>query len=78
MDGLEGRKGVYIIAATNRPDIIDRAILRPGRFDKLVYVQLPDSSERCEILRTVSRKIPLHDDVDFNFIAQDHRCQRFR
>lgn len=77
MDGLEGRNSVYIIAATNRPDIIDRAILRPGRFDKLLYVRLPNPKERLDILKTLSKKIPLSDDVDLEAIAYSSQCERF-
>ncbi|KAJ2793244.1 Ribosome biogenesis ATPase rix7, partial [Coemansia guatemalensis] len=63
IDGMEARKGVYVIAATNRPDIIDPAMLRPGRLDKLLYVELPTSAERADILRTLSKKTPLAADV---------------
>ena len=77
MDGLEGRKNVYIIAATNRPDIIDRAIMRPGRLDKLVHVRLPDSKERSEILKTLTSKVPLHESVDLLTIAESDKCERF-
>ena len=59
LDGLSSRKDVYVIAATNRPDMIDPAMCRPGRLDKLLYVDLPNSSERGEILRTMARKMPL-------------------
>ncbi|KDQ59108.1 hypothetical protein JAAARDRAFT_33836 [Jaapia argillacea MUCL 33604] len=58
LDGLDSRKGVYVIAATNRPDMIDPAMCRPGRLDKLLYVDLPSPDERVEIFRTVSRKVP--------------------
>lgn len=54
MDGLEDRKGVFVIAATNRPDIIDPAMLRPGRLDKLLYVPLPTKEDRLQILKTVT------------------------
>ncbi|KAL0483477.1 ribosome biogenesis ATPase [Acrasis kona] len=64
MDGVEGRRNVYVIAATNRPDIIDPAMLRPGRLDKLLYVPLPNESERSSILVTSARKTPLDVDVD--------------
>ncbi|KAI3634765.1 hypothetical protein MIR68_007146 [Amoeboaphelidium protococcarum] len=77
MDGLEERKDVYIIAASNRPDILDRAILRPGRFDKLLYVGLPSVDERADILRTLSKSIPFHDDVDLKAIAAMKECDRF-
>jgi len=64
LDGLDARKAVYVIAATNRPDMIDPAMVRPGRLDKLLYVDLPSSSERIEILRTIVRKVPLGGDTD--------------
>ena len=59
LDGLDSRKGVYVIAATNRPDIIDPAMVRPGRLDKLLYVDLPGPDERAEIVTTMTRKLPL-------------------
>ncbi|KIM39323.1 hypothetical protein M413DRAFT_12268 [Hebeloma cylindrosporum] len=59
LDGLDARKSVYVIAATNRPDMIDPAMVRPGRLDKLLYVDLPMPSEISEILRTLMRKVPL-------------------
>nr|CAG8609416.1 13386_t:CDS:10 [Entrophospora candida] len=77
LDGLENRKQVYVIAATNRPDIIDPAMIRPGRLDKLLYVELPTSSERYEILKTLTKKTPLDDDVSLLEIANDARCNNF-
>ncbi|KZP22622.1 AAA-domain-containing protein [Athelia psychrophila] len=59
LDGLDARKSVYVIAATNRPDMIDPAMVRPGRLDKLLYVDLPAAGERVEIVRTMVRKVPL-------------------
>ena len=59
LDGLDTRKAVYVIAATNRPDMIDPAMVRPGRLDKLLYVDLPQPEERSEIVRTMTRKVPL-------------------
>jgi ribosome biogenesis ATPase len=59
MDGIEVRRDVFVIGATNRPDMIDPAILRPGRLDKLVFVPLPAAKDRADILTTVSRKTPL-------------------
>lgn len=59
LDGLDARKSVYVIAATNRPDMIDPAMCRPGRLDKLLYVDLPSANERVEIVRTLTRKVPL-------------------
>ena len=69
MDGIEVRRDVFVIGATNRPDMIDPAILRPGRLDKLVYVPLPATEDRADILATVSRRTPLADDVDLAAIA---------
>ncbi|KAJ2693069.1 Ribosome biogenesis ATPase rix7, partial [Coemansia sp. RSA 1285] len=77
IDGMESRKRVYVIAATNRPDIIDPAMLRPGRLDKLLYIELPTPSERADILSTLSKKTPLGDDVDLGSIASDERCTGF-
>ncbi|KAJ2397576.1 Ribosome biogenesis ATPase rix7 [Coemansia sp. RSA 2559] len=77
IDGMESRKRVYIIAATNRPDIIDPAMLRPGRLDKLLYIELPTPLERADILRTLSKNTPLSDDVDLAEIAGDERCTGF-
>ncbi|KAI0714382.1 ribosome biogenesis ATPase RIX7 [Cerioporus squamosus] len=59
LDGLDARKSVYVIAATNRPDMIDPAMCRPGRLDKLLYVDLPSAEERAEIVRKMTRKVPL-------------------
>ena len=59
LDGLDARKSVYVIAATNRPDMIDPAMCRPGRLDKLLYVDLPSTHERAEIVRKMTRKVPL-------------------
>ncbi|PLJ77267.1 MAG: AAA family ATPase, partial [Thermofilum sp. NZ13] len=64
MDGLERLEGVVVIAATNRPDIIDPALLRPGRFDRLVYVPPPDEKARLEIFKVHTRRMPLAEDVD--------------
>jgi ribosome biogenesis ATPase len=62
LDGLSSRKDVYVIAATNRPDMIDPAMCRPGRLDKLLYVDLPNDDERAEIAKTLLRGVPLDDD----------------
>ncbi len=70
MDGLEDRKQIFIIAATNRPDIIDPAMLRPGRLDKLHYVSLPEASDRFSILKAVTRNLPFEKDIDFKKIAE--------
>ncbi|KAJ6596768.1 ribosome biogenesis ATPase RIX7 [Mycena sp. CBHHK59/15] len=61
LDGLDARKSVYVLAATNRPDMIDPAMVRPGRLDKLLYVDLPGGRERAEIVRTLVRGVPLGD-----------------
>ncbi|KAJ2779022.1 Ribosome biogenesis ATPase rix7 [Coemansia javaensis] len=74
IDGMEARKKVYVIAATNRPDIIDPAMLRPGRLDRLLYVELPTPPERAEILRTLTKRTPLAADVDLAAVAADSRC----
>jgi ribosome biogenesis ATPase len=55
MDGVQERQGVYLLAASNRPDIIDPAVLRPGRFDKILFVGLPTASDRIEILRAITK-----------------------
>ncbi|RLG94019.1 AAA family ATPase [Candidatus Bathyarchaeota archaeon] len=70
LDGLEELRAVVVIAATNRPDIIDPALLRPGRFDKLLYVPPPDLEARKEILRIHTRNKPLAEDVDLDEIAE--------
>jgi cell division protease FtsH len=70
MDGFESNEGVILIAATNRPDVLDPALLRPGRFDRRVVVPRPDVRGREEILRVHSRKIPLNDDVDLSILAR--------
>ena len=70
MDGFESNDGVILIASTNRPDVLDPALLRPGRFDRRVVVQRPDVKGREGILSVHTRKIPLGDDVDINVIAR--------
>jgi cell division protease FtsH len=70
MDGFEGSEGVIVIAATNRPDVLDPALLRPGRFDRQVYVPLPDIRGREQILKIHMRKVPMADDVEPNIIAR--------
>jgi len=70
MDGFESNEGVILIAATNRPDVLDPALLRPGRFDRRVVVPLPDVRGREEILRVHTRKIPLNEDVDLSILAR--------
>jgi len=70
MDGFDGNEGVIVIAATNRPDVLDPALLRPGRFDRQVHVSLPDIRGREAILKVHVRKVPLDDSVDLSIIAR--------
>ena len=70
MDGFESNEGVILIAATNRPDVLDPALLRPGRFDRRVVVARPDVRGREEILAVHTRKIPINDDVDLSILAR--------
>jgi cell division protease FtsH len=70
MDGFESNEGVILIAATNRPDVLDPALLRPGRFDRRVVVARPDVKGREEILRVHTRKVPLSEDVELSVIAR--------
>ncbi len=70
MDGFDTTEGVIIIAATNRPDVLDSALLRPGRFDRQVYLDLPDLIGREEILKVHARKLPLADDVNLSTVAR--------
>ncbi|RHY06893.1 hypothetical protein DYB36_010730 [Aphanomyces astaci] len=77
MDGLDARKNVVVIAATNRPDIIAPAMLRPGRLDKLLYVPLPTASDRFHILKTLAAKCSLDPTLDLEKVAYDSRCDSF-
>ncbi len=70
MDGFEGNEGVILIAATNRPDVLDAALLRPGRFDRRVVVPRPDLRGRLQILKIHTRRVPLSDDVDLELQAR--------
>lgn len=70
MDGFEGSEGVIVIAATNRPDVLDKALLRPGRFDRQVFVGLPDIRGREQILKVHMRKVPMDDKVQASIIAR--------
>eukprot|EP00920_Eleutheroschizon_duboscqi_P011225 GHVT01026294.1.p1 GENE.GHVT01026294.1~~GHVT01026294.1.p1 ORF type:complete len:653 (+),score=121.60 GHVT01026294.1:192-1961(+) len=74
LDGVTERRHVFVIAATNRPDIVDPAMLRPGRVDKLFYVPLPDLRGRTDILRAITTKTPMHQDVDLQEIANAPRA----
>lgn len=69
MDGVGAKKNVFIIGATNRPDIIDTALMRPGRLDQLIYIPMPDFESRLSILRATLRKSPVAKDVDLNYLA---------
>ncbi|XP_002434443.4 nuclear valosin-containing protein-like [Ixodes scapularis] len=80
MDGLEPRKQVFVLGATNRPDIIDPAMLRPGRLDEVLYVGLPSPDERVEILKTLTRngsRPPLNASVSLEELGKDSRCDGF-
>ena len=80
MDGVEGREGVWIMAATNRPDILDPAVLRPGRLDKILYVGFPGPRDRLEILKALTKggtRPRLGADVDLNKLGTDARCDGF-
>mmetsp|Transcript_17270 Transcript_17270/g.56079 ORF Transcript_17270/g.56079 Transcript_17270/m.56079 type:complete len:190 (-) Transcript_17270:937-1506(-) len=70
MDGMGPKKSVFIIGATNRPDIIAPAVLRPGRLDQLIYIPLPDEASRSNILKAALRKSPLAPEVDLEFLAK--------
>jgi transitional endoplasmic reticulum ATPase len=69
MDGVGAKKNVFIIGATNRPDIIDTALMRPGRLDQLIYIPMPDYESRLGILRATLRKSPVAKDVDLSYLA---------
>ncbi|EKU20966.1 hypothetical protein NGA_2062410, partial [Nannochloropsis gaditana CCMP526] len=78
MDGLEGRRHVFVIAATNRPELIDPAMLRPGRLDKLLYVPLPGPEDRAAILKAVSRDMAVDAaEVDLEALGRDHRAEGY-
>ena len=70
MDGMTAKKTVFIIGATNRPDIIDPALLRPGRLDQLIYIPLPDDASRLQIFKACLRKSPVSRDVDLLALAR--------
>lgn len=70
MDGMGAKKNVFVIGATNRPDIIDPAVMRPGRLDQLIYIPLPDVASRLSILKSTLRKSPISEDVDLNQISK--------
>ena len=70
MDGIEQLQDVIVVAATNRPDMIDKALMRPGRLDRLVYVPLPDQDTRLKIFKVHTRKKPLSPDIDLDTLAR--------
>lgn len=70
MDGMGSKKNVFIIGATNRPDIIDAALMRPGRLDQLIFIPMPDLESRKSILKSILRKSPVSKDVDLDYLAQ--------
>ena len=69
MDGVGAKKNIFFIGATNRPEILDEAIIRPGRLDQLIYIPLPDQPSRLSVLKANLRKTPIAKDVDLNFVA---------
>ena len=77
LDGMGGRRSVFVIGATNRPDMIDSAMLRPGRLDKLLYVPLPAPAQRVDILAKAARHTPLAADVDLTAVALSESCNGF-
>ena len=77
LDGLESRGRVYVVAATNRPELVDPAVLRPGRVDKLLYVPLPSPDDRVSILKAATRRATLSEDVDLEIIGRDARAEGF-
>jgi len=77
MDGLESRRSVFVIAATNRPELIDPAMMRPGRLDKLLYVPLPSADDRVSILTALSTKVKFGSDVVLDSIGRSHKADGF-
>jgi transitional endoplasmic reticulum ATPase len=75
LDGIEELRDVFVVAATNRPELIDPALLRPGRLDRLVHVPPPDAGARADILRAVTKRMPLADDVDLDALGAE--CDRY-
>ena len=71
LDGIEPLRDVVVLGATNRPDLIDPALLRPGRLEKLVFVEPPDAEARTQILRTAGKSVPLAPDVDLEALASE-------
>ena len=69
MDGVGVKKNLFFIGATNRPDILDEALIRPGRLDQLIYIPLPDKPSRTSVLKAVLRKSPVAPNISFDFLA---------
>lgn len=70
MDGVNSKKNLFFIGATNRPDILDEALIRPGRLDQLIYIPLPDKGSRTNVLKAVLRKSPIAPNINFDFLAE--------
>lgn len=70
MDGVGSKKNLFFIGATNRPDILDEALIRPGRLDQLIYIPLPDKPSRSNVLKAVLRKSPIAPNISFDFLAE--------
>lgn len=70
MDGVGSKKNLFFIGATNRPDILDEALIRPGRLDQLIYIPLPDRGSRINVIKAVLRKTPIAGNVSFEFLAE--------
>jgi transitional endoplasmic reticulum ATPase len=70
MDGIEGREKVVIFGATNRPDILDKALIRPGRFDRLIYIPPPDEEARKEIFKINMSKMSISEDIIIDILAE--------
>lgn len=79
LDGLNDRRGIFVVGATNRPDMIDPAMLRPGRLDKTLFIELPNAEEKSDILKTLVRinGTPLSSDVNLEEVIGDERCKNF-
>lgn len=70
MDGVNQKKNLFFIGATNRPDILDEALIRPGRLDQLIYIPLPDKPSRVNVLKAVLRKSPIAPNLNLDFLAE--------
>ena len=70
MDGVGSKKNLFFIGATNRPDILDEALIRPGRLDQLIYIPLPDKPSRASVIKAVLRKSPIAQNITFDFLAE--------